>query len=39
MDKMTSHTPLLIQYVLGRVAILLLGPLYIAFIRLMGYRV
>ena len=39
MDKMTSHTPLLIQYILGRVAICFLGPLYFAIIWLMGYRV
>ena len=38
MDK-TRHTALLIQYILGRVAIFFLSPLYFAFIRLMGYRV
>jgi 1-acyl-sn-glycerol-3-phosphate acyltransferase len=30
---------LLIQYILGRVSVFLLGPLYFAIIRLMGYRV
>jgi len=31
--------PLLIQYILGRCAIFLLGPFYFAIIRLMGYKV
>ncbi|HYA15394.1 MAG TPA: lysophospholipid acyltransferase family protein [Syntrophales bacterium] len=39
MEKTTRQTPLLIQYILGRVAIFLLGPLYFAIIRLLGYRV
>ena len=31
--------PLLIQYILGRLAVFVLGPLYFAITRLMGYRV
>jgi len=37
--KTMRKSPLLIQYIMGRVAIFLLGPLYFAMIRLMGYRV
>ena len=31
--------PLLIQYILGRIAVFVLAPFYFAAIRLMGYRV
>jgi len=39
MKTKTSQGPLLIQYLLGRLAIFIFGPLYFAVIRLMGYRV
>jgi predicted DNA-binding protein len=34
-----SPLPLLMQYIMGRLAVFVLGPLYFAIIRLMGYRV
>ena len=37
--KLMLQGPLLIQYILGRVAIFVICPLYFAVIWLMGYRV
>ncbi len=38
-NKISSQTPLLIQYILGRIAVFILGPLYFSIFRVMGYRV